>query len=286
MPMVRGVTALLLLLCTLFAWAQPPIRVASHNIHYIRPNAPDDDWNERRDAVAAVIGEMAPDILAFQEMESFVGGVNHQNLQLDWVLKHHPQYATGAFSDNANAFPITQPILYRRDRFTLLDQGFFFFSETPDVIYSRQWDGRYPYFASWIQLRDQTHERDFFVFNYHNDYASRSNRRRSSELTAQRIEQISAGAPVILVGDFNAPVWFREVEHFESSGLTPIKPDGSTNRVLGLKLLPAIDHILISDAFSAPARITVWDRRFEGEYPSDHFPISADILFTESPQQP
>ncbi|EAR09006.1 endonuclease/exonuclease/phosphatase family protein [Reinekea blandensis] len=280
--MVRllSVSVVLSLLLCATALAGTPLRVASHNIHYILPNNPDDDWETRRDAVIAVIDDMAADILAFQEMESFVGGVNHQNLQLDWVLEHHPDYNAGAFSDNADQFPITQPILYRRDRFSLQTQGFFFFSETPDVIYSRQWDGRYPYFVSWVELFDHTNDRNLFVFNFHNDFASRSNRRQSSELTAERIEQIAGETPVILLGDFNAPVWFREVERFEPK-LTPIKPGGSTNRILGLKLLPAIDHILISDDFVADTDVQVWDRRYGGEYPSDHFPISADIRFSD-----
>ena len=262
-------------------WAAPAIRVASHNIHYILPNDPDDDWSERRDAVVAVIEAMAPDILAFQEMESFIGGTNSENLQLDWVLRHYPQLAAGAYHEDADRYPITQPILYRTERFSLTRQGFFFFSETPDVIYSHQWDGRYPYYCSWVELMDRRTNRSFYVFNFHNDFASRSNRRQSSALTAQRIEQIAGDAPVILLGDFNAPVWFREVEHFEPIGLTPIKPDGSTNRVLGLKLLPAIDHILISEDFESPESIRVWDGKYDGHYPSDHFPISADIRFAD-----
>lgn len=260
--------------------AADSLRVASHNIHYMRPDHPDDDWPDRRDAVIDVITDIKPDILAFQEMETFAGGhSNDVNQQLDWVLAHHPQFRPGAFSEDADTFPITQPILYRHERLQRLDQGFFFFSETPDTLYSRQWDGGYPYFASWIKLAERASGQVFYVFNMHNDYASRSNRMASSALVAERIVAIAGDAPVILLGDLNAPAYFREVEYFANYGLRPVKPGGSTNRILGLKLLPAIDHILINPGFSATGSVSVWDDRYGGQYPSDHFPISADLLF-------
>lgn len=282
MRLVGGIGLLLIAFTEVFA--AETLRVASHNIHYMRPNDPEDDWPDRRQAVVKAISEIEPDILAFQEMETFVGGhSNNRNLQLEWVLENHPQYQAGAFSDNADTFPATQPILYKRDRFRLQVQGFFFFSETPEQIYSRQWDGRYPYFVSWVKLVTTATNQAFYVFNFHNDYASRSNRMKSTDLAIQRIRSLAEDSPVILLGDFNAPVWFREIEHFEQIGLLPVSPDGSTNRILGLKLLPAIDHILINGGFQADGPVTVWDDRYDGEYPSDHFPISADLLLKDAP---
>ncbi|MDX1472963.1 MAG: endonuclease/exonuclease/phosphatase family protein [Reinekea sp.] len=253
------------------------IHIASFNIHYIVPNSPKENWDHRKYAVRDVIQEMRADIIAFQEMETFTGGhYNGKNLQLDWVLENFPHYQAGAFGDPSN-FPITQPILYDQRKFELTDQGFLFFSPTPDVIYSRQWDGRYPYYATWVELRQRLTGLSFVVVNLHNDYKSRSNRLASSQVVIEHLGNRLKLMPSVVVGDFNAPKSFKEVTLFAELGLEPLKPDGSTNRILGLRLLPAIDHILISDGWESSTQIRRWTQKYDGHYPSDHFPISAEI---------
>ena len=253
------------------------IHVASFNIHYIVPNSKKEDWDDRKFAVRDVIVAMQADIIAFQEMETFTGGhFNGKNLQLDWVQEHFPNMEAGAYGD-PSSFPITQPILFDRRKFTLIDQGFLFFSETPDVIYSRQWDGRYPYFSTWVELKQIDTGLSFIVVNLHNDFKNRSNRLASSRVVIDNLKTKLMSTPSILLGDFNAPKSFKEVTLFSEVGLTPLKPDGSTNRILGMRLLPAIDHILVSDGWESPTQIQRWRKKYEGVYPSDHFPISAEL---------
>jgi len=202
-----------------------------------------------------------------------------QNLQLEWVHSTVPGYETAASGD-PEVFPITQPILYRAGAFAVVEQGFFFFSGTPDRIYSEQWDGGYPYFCSWARFRREGEGGEFYVFNVHNDFRSRDNRLRTSELIADRIGTIVRGeAPVIVLGDFNAPKGFRELALLEAIGLRVVPPGGATNRVLGLHLLPAIDHVLVSEGITTRSGVTVWRERYDGVYPADHYPISVDIAF-------
>lgn len=263
--------------------AEEEVHVASFNVHYIVPNSPKEDWPERRDAVRDVIADMDADIIGFQEMETFTGGnYNGTNIQLDWVLSHFPKYKVGAYGDPA-VFPITQPILYDQNKFTLLDQGFLFFSETPSVIYSRQWNGSYPYFATWVELitneNENENEKRFLVVNLHNDFKSRSNRLASSEVVTRYLSDRLQQLPSIVLGDFNAPSSFKEVTQFADFGLQPVAPSGSTNRIFGLRILPAIDHILITDDFAPQGDIMRWKDKYNGVYPSDHVPISARLLW-------
>ncbi len=116
---------------------QSNLLVTSFNIHYVAEWQKKLQWNNRKQAVISAIDDLNADIIAFQEMETFAGGsYNRENRQLDWVLDHFPEYRAGAYGDAA-IYPNTQPILYRHERFKQLDQRFYFFSETPDVIYSR-----------------------------------------------------------------------------------------------------------------------------------------------------
>jgi len=250
------------------------IVVGSFNIHYVSPRQEKMIWEDRRDAVVEALRLGNPDVIGFQEMETFVGGHwNQENKQLDWVLEHFPQY-TVTSSGHPRTYPSTQPILYRRDRFEALDQGFFFFSPDPDQIYSRPWKGRFPAFCSWSRLRDKTTGRSFYLYNLHLDYSSLRNRLNSARLVAQRIasrEHVEDG--VIVVGDFNAPRFFRPVRIVAEAGLTVAETRGSTfhfNR--GINIQPAIDHVLYSKEFEYRSTRVIRNR-VEDKWPSDHYPL-------------
>ena len=256
------------------------LHIATFNIHYIMPNDKNDDWEKRKHAVTRVLQDIDADIVAFQEMETFEGGhYNNRNLQLDWIHSTTTGYKIAATGDPA-VFPSTQPIIYKSNKYILLDQGFFFFSKTPDKIYSRQWNGGYPYFCSWVKFRSKCRDKEFYLFNVHNDFKSRSNRLKTSELIADRINKVVQEAtPIIVLGDFNALKGFEEFRLFELNGFSVLPPGGATIRILGMHLLPAIDHILISKEFRPQSDIKVWRNRYDGVYPADHYPISVRLAF-------
>ena len=107
------------------------ITFGTFNIHYITPWQEKMVWEDRRDAVVSALRQGAADIIGFQEMETFAGGHwNAENRQLDWIVRHFPEYAVTAVGD-PRVYPWTQPIFYRHRRFKSLEQGFFFFSPNP-----------------------------------------------------------------------------------------------------------------------------------------------------------
>jgi len=257
-------------------------RIASYNIHYLAPNQKKLDWNRRKNAARQAFGDLGADIVAFQEMETFSGGsFNRENQQLDWMLEHFPEYSAGAYGDAA-IYPNTQPVLFRTDRFRQIDQGFFFFSDTPEVIYSRTFNGSWPAFCSWTQLEELHSGRTLTVFNVHFEYKSMSNRSKSARLVADRIRPVVAtGEHVILVGDTNAFSVAPTMRTLKAIPLTLASPEGSTfhlNR--GLELLPAIDHVLYSNGLSLVGRTKRLRKRYAGVWPSDHFPVVADFTMS------
>jgi hypothetical protein len=133
------------------------LRLATYNVHYIvvpRAEGPWSlgDWERRKGPLDLAVKAMDADVIGFQEMESFAGGsVSMQNLALEWLLARNPNYAAAAVGD-PRSFPSTQPIFYRTAHLSMLDQGWFFFSIMPDVLYSRTYNGSYPAFASWAQF--------------------------------------------------------------------------------------------------------------------------------------
>jgi endonuclease/exonuclease/phosphatase family metal-dependent hydrolase len=266
--------------------APPPdtLRIATWNVHYIDARRDEGrwaraGWARRAPAVDAVFKAMDADLIAFQEMESFRGGnADDDNLARRFLLAQNPGHAAAAVGD-WREFPSTQPIFYRRDRLELLDKGWFFFSETPDVLYARTFNGSYPAFTSWAQFRDRRGGAVFRVVNLHTDFASRLNRRRSLELLSARTRPwLAAGETVILAGDFNAIAGSPLLRALERAGFRFIDVPGATYHFdRGLHLLPAIDHLALSGTAKATGPAVVIRARPGGVWPADHYPVVADI---------
>ncbi|KMK65615.1 endonuclease/exonuclease/phosphatase family protein [Puniceibacterium sp. IMCC21224] len=265
---------------------KPPgsLRLASYNVHYILLNQGTGpwslgDWDRRKAPLDAAVKAVDADVIAFQEMESFSrgddGGVN---LTLDYLLAQNPEYRAAAVGDWRD-FPATQPILYRRDSLRLLDQGWFFFSDTPDVIYSRTFNGSYPAFASWAEFQPQDGSKPFRVYNVHFEYKSGSNRRLSAALVRDRIAPVIAGGtPAFLAGDINARHGSATMDLLTEAGLRFAPVDGATyhfNR--GINLFGAIDHLGATPDLMPLGPPVVLRQKFLGEWPTDHYPVLADF---------
>lgn len=269
--------------------ADGALRVATHNVHYIVLGAQEGRWSEgdwprRRPALDAAFKALEADLVAFQEMESWSRGSDGSvNLARDWLLARNPGYAAAASGD-WREFPSTQPILYRRARLTVVDEGWFFFSETPDVIYSRTFNGSFPAFASWVRFADAAGRR-LRVVNVHFDFASWENRRRSAELVRDRVRPwVAAGERVLVMGDLNALHGSRTMDILAEAGVAfPRVPGATMHFDRGLRLFGAIDHI----GHAGPVRVVggpyVEQRAFGGVWPSDHHPVVLDIALEDAP---
>jgi endonuclease/exonuclease/phosphatase family metal-dependent hydrolase len=130
-------------------------------------------------------------------------------------------------------------------------------------------------------LRDRTRGDSILLVNVHIDRERYRNQVRSAELTADRIDAVRRpGEPVLVAGDFNAFRFMRPVRIVSrEAGLTVAPGNGATyhfNR--GLRLFPAVDHILFSGHWTVAATQTV-RRRPAGIWPSDHFPVVVDLVW-------
>lgn len=268
----------------------PPVpgglRLATHNVHYIVTRRDTGrwslaDWRRRKPVLDATFKALAADLVAFQEMESFAGGSgSDENLARDWLLQQNPGYAAAA-TGPWREFPPTQPILYRRARLELLDQGWFFFSETPEVIYSRTFNGSWPAFAAWAEFRDRRGGAVFRVLNLHLDYSSLDNRRKSVALIRARLaDWRAAGHSMVVLGDFNALAGSAPLAPLEAEGLRFVPVPGATYHFdRGLNLFGAIDHVGLGPGLRALRPAAVFRERLGPVWPSDHYPVVVDVTF-------
>jgi endonuclease/exonuclease/phosphatase family metal-dependent hydrolase len=143
-----------------------PVEVMSFNIRYGLADDGDDSWPHRKGLVMAVIRENAPDLVGLQEALQF---------QLDAILKAFPEYASSGKARDGNGKGEYSAILYRRDRFEVLDADTFWYSDTPGVP-SAHWGNSHLRICSWARLRDKAGGTAFFFYNTHWDHRSQPSR--------------------------------------------------------------------------------------------------------------
>jgi endonuclease/exonuclease/phosphatase family metal-dependent hydrolase len=104
-------------------------------------------------------------------------------------------------------------IFFRKDRFSLVENGDFWLSETPDVPGSVGWDASMTRLSTWVLLADAQgpapgrRARKLLVVNSHFDHKGAEARKNSAVLVAARAQEIAlrTGADAVAItGDFNA----------------------------------------------------------------------------------
>src|SRR5699024_5287481 len=142
-----------LLLLATTGFAQNYI-VGSFNLRYANPNDTGNLWSQREPIVVNLIQFHDFDILGTQE-----GLIDMLN-DLSRDLKKYDRYGIGR--DDGKDAGEHSAIYYKKDKFSLLDSGDFWLSETPDKP-SKGWNSTCcNRIASWVKLKDKNNGNSFF----------------------------------------------------------------------------------------------------------------------------
>lgn len=172
------------------------ITVFSYNIRYNNPDDGINAWEHRKEWVAESISFFGGDIVGAQEV---------LYSQLQDLLSLLPGYAhVGVARDDGKTKGEFSPILYRKDRFELLQNETFWLSETPEEIGSVGWDAALPRIVTWAKFRDQNTGKTFYFFNTHFDHKGEQAREESAKLITTRVKEIAGDLPAFITGDFNS----------------------------------------------------------------------------------
>ncbi len=179
------------------AVAQEPIELITYNIRMNTTGDGEHAWPHRKDDVAALFRFHRADIFCVQE--ALPG-------QMDDLDAAFPQFSyEGVGRDDGKRQGEFSAVFYNQSRFTRLDGGTFWLSETPGEC-SFGWDAACRRVCSWVKLEDKKTGEPLFVFNTHFDHRGEKARSESARLILHKIEEISgAGGASVLCGDFNLP---------------------------------------------------------------------------------
>ena len=254
------------------------LSVMTFNMRYDNPEDGQNNWRFRRERVAGVIKAQEVDVLGTQEL------LSNQFNDLSGLLTGYQGVGVGRL-DGAESGEYCA-VFFRKDRFTLLDSGTFWLSETPEVVGSLGWDGACERIATWVVLRDRD-GRELFFIDTHLDHVGQVARDEGVSLLMKRIETLSGGRPVILTGDFNSEPGSSVVAHVQKDGVLRDAKAIAAQRSgtdwsfsdfgqIPEAERPLLDYIFVSGDIEA-VRYEVLPDIFAGGYVSDHAPVMAVV---------
>lgn len=258
------------------------LHVMTFNMRYDNPEDGEHNWRFRKERAAEAIVSRGIDLLGTQEV------LANQFADLRELL---PGYeAVGVGREDGAAQGEFNAVFWRADRFTLLDSGTFWLSETPETPGSKGWDGACERIATWAVLREKG-GRELFFIDTHLDHVGRVARSEGVKLLFDRIATLGAGRPVVLTGDFNSDPDSPVIAHVLSDGsLRHARDIAAECRGAAWSFAdfgqipeerrPLIDYIFVSRDFEVPAYEILPDT-FNGGYVSDHAPVTAVLKFAD-----
>ncbi len=202
LPAMKKRTALsiALPLVALAAAQAATLNVGTYNIRFLTPDDKGDlDWKNRKEYVARTITDAQYDILAINEMSC--------GEQLNDMKKMLPQYSFsgwGADSATDQYSGTFTSVLFKTDKFELLDEGHFWQSTDPAKP-KISWDcSNNNRMTAWAKLKVKDTGEILFYFATHMDHKGSDARNEGARINLEMIRGIAGHYPAVIAGDHNS----------------------------------------------------------------------------------
>lgn len=232
------------------------------------------NWYARAPIFLRAIADVKPDVIGFQEIRS---------PQERYLNKHLSGYTLLHAYNRDGRRKESMTIAYRTDRFEEKAGGFFWLSDTPEKM-SKSWKSGSYRIANYVVLTDNRTNKTFAAIDTHLDNVSEEARANGIKVILDQIEKRGLPRPVLMgdMNDFPQTPFYKEVE---KSGLLDAREaaksvydgPGPTWHNFGKPIdLSRIDYFFVSPDITV-SEYAVFDKSYDGVYPSDHYPIVIKI---------
>lgn len=257
------------------------IDVMCFNVRFATANDGENRWQLRREFCIEVIRNRSPDLLLVQEA---------LKLQIDELAVAMPDYShVGCGREDGEDSGEYSAIYFNNGKFKIVEKGWFWLSDTPDIPGSATWGNRVTRICTWAILEFQG--RKIAVYNTHLDHESQASREKSVSMIAKHMLDVAMDLPIIYGGDFNAGESNSAIAMVCSESRTKFKDTfravhptatdvGTFHAYTGSMKGDKIDYIFVSEHWNVLAA-EIDRRSSEGRYPSDHFPVTARVQLAE-----
>lgn len=269
---------LFIFLVPLFLNAQQ-MNIITFNIRFNNPNDGENAWPNRDEMVTGLFNFHDPDIFGLQE------ALYDQIIDIQKALSGFEWFGVGR--DDGLKGGEFCPVFYSKNKFILIEKGYFWLSETPEKP-SLGWDAAIKRIVTWGKFQSKVTGKRFFVFNTHFDHIGVEARKQSALLIRKRIEKMTAenNLPVVLIGDFNLtpdkePVRMLGEYLSDSREITEEPPYGPLGTFNGFDFNAdltsrRIDYVFVKGKIRVLEYAALSDSKNQ-HYPSDHLPVFVRI---------
>lgn len=256
------------------------LNVATYNLRMDTPSDGENAWPHRKEMVKSLVRFYDFDIFGTQE------AFKHM---LDNVAELSDYAYIGIGRDDGKDKGEHSAIFYKKSRFEVLEQGNFWYSQTPDKP-GLGWDAVCNRICTWGKFKDKKSGRVFYFFNSHFDHKGAVARRESAKMLLEHIKKVAGNnMPVIATGDFNAVPTDEPIKIISSDGIvqdsytvTKQPPYGTVGTFNGFHLdadmKGRIDYIWTTKNIIVRKYGVLNDMQY-GRFPSDHFPVMTQLVF-------
>lgn len=255
------------------------LKVMTYNIRLSLESDKENSWNNRKEDALALMAYYHPDYFGVQE------AVPQQMVDIKTGLKNYDYVGVGR-DDGKNQGEYSA-IFYDRNKLEVLKSGTFWLSETPEKP-SKGWDAAYNRVCTYAFFKIKKSGKKFLAMNLHFDHVGDVARVNSSKLILQKIKELNPqNLPLTLTGDFNLTddtepikIISQSLDNVYYHSKTPHYGPNGTFTAFDINTVPKerIDYIFVK-GFEVQSNRTINDRRENLLYPSDHFPILAEMSF-------
>lgn len=193
----------------------------------------------------------------------------------------------GVGRDNGKDEGEYSAVFYLKDKYTAVDSGTFWLSDTPDEV-SKGWGADCYRICTWVILEDKETGVQYVHMNAHFDYANDEVRYNSADLILEKAKEFG-DIPVAYTADMNFSEDSEYFEYMLSDGYfvnTKTLADDTMDYLTYHDRKPdthensKIDFVMVNDKFDAVAYRVV-TAGIDGVYVSDHFPVYADLKIAD-----
>lgn len=244
-------------------------------------------WEDRIDGVTKTILKNNVDSVGLQEatpywMEALVNNLSDKYAYVGVGCNTAKDYINN--DDVEDEFTA---IFYLKDKYDVVDSGYFWLSETPEVS-SFGWGAAYKRICTWAVFQNKETKTRYAHINAHFDNESSEARKNSIPMILNKVNELG-NIPVVFTGDLNFIEKSLGYKDITSSCLKDTKyiaentMDFQTyhNAEPGSFKEYILDYCLVNKGFSAKTYKVITERA-NGKFTSDHYPVFAELLIEQN----
>ena len=157
----------------------------------------------RQHRVEKQIKQYDPDVIAFQECTTGWRALL-ENGVLDGYTMFHHWNKSGLDIQPGGTDLITNPVCWKTEKYDVLDKGWFWLSETPEVSSGYEGDVEHR-IVVWVQLKDKKTGAEFYFHSTHFSLGEGDRVINSGRQIARRFHAFPEGTNSFFMGDLNSP---------------------------------------------------------------------------------